>query len=121
VADISEDVHDSECFSFRVQRDITQPLYFRIIAMGAIAAGTDVYIDEIAIVKGTQLYKGGPYVAVFSGVTAAVNEDEWTLTATNDRAGEFQEWFNRIFDMAGKGLLLPSSGSGSLIPDTLIS
>ena len=39
---------------------------------------------------------------------------------TNSRAGEFQTWYDRAFDMRGKGLLLPSSGD-TLIPDTLIA
>jgi hypothetical protein len=79
-----------------------------------------VYLDEMAVVKGTELYTGGPYVAAFTGKTAVVNEDNWTLTVANNRAGKIQEWFNRCFDMTGKGLLLPSAGA-AVIPESVIS
>jgi len=117
---ISTTDHDSEFFSFRIQRDITQPVYLRIIVAAPFAATDSVYIDEVAVVKGTELYNGGPYIAAFSGVTPAVNKDEWTLTVANDRAGSLQEWCHRAFDMAGKGLLLPISGATN-IPDAVIS
>ena len=65
------------------------------------------------------LYSGGPQAAIFSGKTpftkgsAQVAPDSFTITVTNDRAGEFQEWFERMFDMAAKGLILPSDSGGS--------
>jgi hypothetical protein len=95
------------------------PVYLRIRISNPIPAGDSVYIDEVAVVAGTELYDGGPYVAVFSGVTPAVVEDDWVLTATNDRGGEWQTMYNRAFDMVGKGFLLPTSGT-TLLPDSLI-
>jgi len=74
----------------------------------------------MAVVLAKELYAGGPFVGIFSGATPAVNDDAWTLTVTNDRAGQFQEWYERAFDMRNKGFLLPTSGV-TLIPDSLIS
>ena len=116
---ISTDRHDSEFFSFRVARSVTQPVYLRIRIVNPVTAGDTIYIDEVAVVQATELYRGGPFVAAFSGKTPAVNEDAWDLVSTNDRAGKFQEWYNRAFDMAGKGYLLPSAGV-TLIPNSLI-
>jgi hypothetical protein len=84
-----------------------------------IAADTSVYIDEMGIVQATELYDGGPFVAAFAGVDAAVNEDAYTLTVANDRAGELQTWYDRSFAMRNKGFLLPTSGT-NLIPDSVI-
>lgn len=116
---ISDDAYDSEFFTFRLQRAVVNPVYLRLRITAPITSGDSIYIDEMAVVKGRQLYPGGPFVAVFSGATAAVVEDKWVLTASNDRGGEFQTWYNRAFDMAGKNMLLPTSGSSS-IADTLI-
>jgi len=116
---ISRTSHDSEFFSFRLQRSVTQPVYLRIRISSAISSLDSVYIDEVVVIKGVGLYAGGPYVAAVSGKTPAVNEDNWDLVSTNDRAGSFQEWYNRAFDMAGKRLLLPTSGT-TAINDSLI-
>ncbi len=117
---ISQGIHDSEFFSFRLRRDIVQPVYLRIYITAALAAGDVIYIDEMVVVRATELYTGGPFVAVISGATPAVVEDNWSLTVANNRAGDLQEWFHRAFDMASKGLLLPISGTGTHIPDTVI-
>lgn len=111
--------HDSEFFTFRLKETASFPVYLRIRITAPIDDADTLYIDEVAVVKATELYPGGPFVAAFSGATAAVNDDKWVLTASNDRAGTIQEWYNRVFDMQAKGLLLPSSGT-TLIPNSLI-
>ncbi|MCL4853623.1 MAG: hypothetical protein KJZ78_19890 [Bryobacteraceae bacterium] len=85
-----------------------------------LEAEAALYIDEVAVAAGRELYKGGPYVAAFAGAMPAALEDSWVLTATNDGAGAIQTWYHRSFDMAGKGLLLPTTGAGAAIPDTVI-
>jgi hypothetical protein len=45
--------------------------------------------------------------------------DSWEMTVVNNRAGDFQTWFDRVFQMAEKGFLLPSSGV-TLLNDSLI-
>lgn len=120
-AAVSEVAHESKFFTFRITGAVVQPVYLRIEVTKPIASGKSVYLDEMAVVAGNQVYTGGPYVAVFAGATACVEDDEWTLTTTNDRAGNLQEWFNRVFAMADKGLLLPTSGAGTHIPDSVES
>ena len=44
-------------------------------------------------------------------VRNALVKDEWTITVTNDRGGEFQEWFFRNFGLGG--FLLPSDSGGT--------
>ncbi len=112
--------HASQFFSFRLRRSAIQPVYLRIRTASLIPPGDSIYLDEIAVVAATELYAGGPLVAAISGATAAVNQDTWSLVATNDRAGEFQEWFNRAFSMASSRLLLPSAGITN-IADSLIA
>lgn len=121
-ADISNAANtwDSHFFSFRLKRNAKMPVFLRIWLNNPMPATHVIFIDEMCIVAGTELYDGGPYAAAFPGATPAVNEDNWDLTVTNDRAGQLQEWYHRAFDMADKGLLLPSSGTGTQVPDTVI-
>jgi hypothetical protein len=115
VSAISTSDHDSEWFSFRCPKDQAQPVYLRIRISTVIPNTASVFFDEIAVAEGTRLYAGGPYVAVFDGATVPGKDNTWDLTATNNRAGGIQEWYNRVFAMADLDLLLPTSGS-SLIP-----
>jgi hypothetical protein len=112
---ISDSTHDSEWFSFRVPAGAAMPVYLRIRISTAVSNTASIFFDDVAIAAGTRLYAGGPYVAAFAGGTVSHPNDLWELAVVNDRAGEIQEWYNRVFDMAGKDLLLPVSGS-SLIP-----
>jgi len=116
---VSNDTHDSKWFSFRLQRSVADPVYLRIRMMRQLPKYDVIYIDEMAVVEATELYAGGPLVAAFSGINDVSLDDGWTLASTNSRAGEFQTWYNRVYSMAAKGLLLPSSGT-TLIPDSLI-
>jgi hypothetical protein len=114
--------HAAYTASFRLPKAAQQPVYLRLRVATAFTAGCSVFVDEMVLVQGTQLYTGGPFVAVFSSTTAAVAGDQWTLTVTNDRAGKLQEWFNRVFGMAELGLLLPvSGGTSGLIPEAVIA
>ena len=119
---LTED-HSSHFFSFRLKRGVSQPCYLRIrVTAPPDLPDTEIYIDEMAVVKGTQLYAGGPWVAVFSGATPAVIEDKWTMTVANDRAGALQDYCDRMFDLVGKKMLFPSDAAGAeTIPDTVIS
>lgn len=110
-----------ECV-FRMPLVVPPLVYLRIRISTAISNTTSAFFDHAALVALTELYSGGPLVAVFSGSNDLKNEDNWTLTVTNDRAGELQEYYNRNFNMAGLGLLLPSNDAGAeTIPDTVIA
>lgn len=119
LATLSTDSHQSKWFAFAVARDTVQPVYLRVRLTDPPDAGIRIYLDEIAIAAGTQLYAGGPYVAAFAGVLPAVVGDQWNLTITNNRAGLLQTWFDRVFGMAEKGFLLATQGT-TLIPDSLV-
>jgi len=113
------DDHVSQWFSFRLQSGTVSPVYLRIRILEQLANRERVYIDEVAVAAGVELYRGGPYLAAFSGISPPILGDGWTLTSTNSRAGSFQEWYNRLYGMAEKGLLLPSAGTVN-VPDSLI-
>lgn len=115
-------------FTIRTPRVLPDIVLLRITISTDISSGTSVFIDHAAIGEMTELYPDGPWVAIFSGSTPFVKGsgqvvgDYFTLTATNDRAGEFQEWFERNFAMRAKGLLLPSDSGGSeTLADSLIA
>lgn len=106
---------------FRTPSVLPEVVYFRLRISTAVSSGTSVFVDDLALAQMAELYAGGPLAKAFSGSVPFDVNDTWTITVTNDRAGELQEWFNRNFDMAGKGLLLPSDTGGSeTIPDTVI-
>lgn len=111
---------------FRMPRIMPPLVYLRIRISTAVSSGTSIFFDHASLVEMAELYKGGPSAAIFSGKSSfyagdvQVNPDYFTITTANDRAGSFQEWFNRNFDMVGKGLLLPSASSGT-ISDSLIA
>lgn len=105
--------------SFRLKPTEAQPCYLEINVQN-LSIGTTYCLDDVMVVAGTELYPGGPFVAAMNGKTPPAPADTWTLTASNDRAGLFQTYFDRVFGMASRGLLLPTSG-GTLIPDALIS
>lgn len=113
---VSDSSHDSKWLSFRIPPGKAMPVYLRIRISVALSNTGSICFDDVAVVQGTRLYVGGPYVAVFAGTTVCNPNDVWTLTAANSRAAKIQEWYNRVFDMAAKDLLLPVSGAGSLIP-----
>ena len=103
-------------------------VYLRIRITTAVSVGTSIFLDHAALALMAPLYSGGPSAAIFSGKTAftdaitQVDPDFFTITTTNDRAGEFQEWFNRLFGMSALGLILPSDTGGTeTISDALIS
>lgn len=87
--------------------------------------GAPFYLDDAVLAALNGMYAGGPGFVVFSGATPFAGGDGWSITDTNNYGGAsnlatFQTGFNRLLNMAGNGLLLPSSGSPS-IADTLIT
>lgn len=80
----------------------------------------DIYIDEVVLVEATQLYPGGPYVAALQGKQPPAANDLFTLTMANDYSETWHVMFDSFFDMTGKRLSLPTSGSTN-IPTALIA
>jgi hypothetical protein len=97
-------------------------VHLRIRSSTAITgASTYVYIDDLCLgSEMDSLYDGGPSVAFYAGETDFALDDTFTITIANDRAGEFQELFDKLFNYPAK--LLPSdTGGGETIPDSLIA
>jgi len=113
---LSDSTHESKWFSFRLPTDVVSPVYLRVAATTAIPTGGVIYLDEVAVAAGTEIYNGGPFLSAFSGRTPAVAGDTWTLAVTNSHDSSWNDFYNRSMDLAGKGLLLPTTGS-SLISD----
>ncbi len=110
---------------FRLPRLIPLGVQLRLRVSTGITAGSNLFIDGMAMAPMTALYNGGPSVAIFCGSTPWVAGDGWTVAQTNDRAGTlysstFQAMFDRFFAMRSLGLLLPSSASPT-VSDALMS
>lgn len=118
-ADVANGSHDARFFAFCLKPSEASPVYLRIRISTAVTAGTGIHFDDVFVAPGTELYDGGPFVAAFVGRTVVAG-DRWTLVATNNRDGLWQDWYDRIFEMRDKGLLLPTAGS-SEIPESLIT
>lgn len=100
---------------------LTAGLYMVIEMTTAVDSGVTVRVDEVTLTEMVQ-HQNGPFFAVVPGETKFLIGDKFTATITNDRGGKFQEWFNRLFDMDTRGLLLPSNGAGGeTISDSLIT
>ena len=113
---------------FRTPAVLPSVVYLRVRISTAVTNAITLYIDDVAMVAMAQFYKGGPSVAVFSGnVPLNVGNvsnpaDSWSIAVTTDRAGAWQEWFDRVFNMKQNELLLPSvTGGAETIANSLIS
>ena len=99
---------------FRTPRVLPSIIRLRLKLTTAIPAGCTAYIDRLAMAEPQLIYQQSPGVCVFSGNAPMIAGDSWTLTVTNDRNGQFQTLLDRMFNMRGLGLLLPSSGSPTI-------
>jgi len=108
--------------TFITPRRLPNTYRLRLRLSTAITAGREVYIDNLSIGAMTELYDGGPCVGMHEGSSLFAVNDRFTLTVTNDRAGEFQTWFDRIFNMRALGLQLPSNNAAAeTVDDALIA
>lgn len=112
---------------FRTPLILPPIVYLRMELTTAVTNTRSIYFDEAVLKAVTNLYDGGLPVAAFSGNIPAkpgspqIRGDFWGLAATNDRAGAFQEKFQRVYNMAARQLILPSNNSNSeTILDSLI-
>lgn len=106
---------------FRIPDPVPDVVMLRIRASTAISSADSVFLDHLSLTKMKAAYNGGPQFAIFEGSVPFIAGDKATAAPTNDRAGEFQDWFDRLFDMRQKKLLLPSdSGGTETVADSLI-
>lgn len=93
----------------------------RVRASTALTDGESAFLDHLSLAAATEAYTGGPWVSVHSGATNSLLEDLYTLSISNNFAGDFQKEFDRLFNMKSLGLQLPSNSGGSeTVADTLI-
>lgn len=112
----------AESATFRTPSVMPDTVYLRIRISTGITVGSSIFWDEMCLVPSTQLYTGGPFAALFTGATHWELDDEFTITATNDRGGAIHEWCNRVYDLRTNNLLIPSNNAGGeTIDDSLIS
>lgn len=92
----------------------------------ALSSGRSVYMDKVAFGPMTQIYVGGPFLAVFSGSNNFIAGDYFTCAVTNSRgaAGTLSTWQTALFRLLApfsvqNEILWPSSSSPT-ISDSLI-
>jgi hypothetical protein len=100
-------------------------IVFRIKVTTAITNGVSVYIDLPCIQPATQIYVGGPFMAIFAGKTRAALNDKYTITTANSALTDnttlgFQKTLLQLFSPPAYALQFPSSGSPT-IADSLIT
>lgn len=104
---------------FRLPLVLPTQVKLRIRLSTALSTGTTVYIDAVALNPMSQLYAGGPFVSIFSGSTAMVLNDAWTLAFT-PTYGQVQLYSWRFFSLPSLGMRLPSATSSPTVADTVI-
>jgi hypothetical protein len=96
--------------------------YLKVHLSTALDNTKSVYVDDLRLVTPTEVYRGGPYLAVFAGATATVKEDTFAITVANDWAGKLQKACQQFFNMRQLGMAIPSNSVGSeTVSDSLVA
>lgn len=91
-------------------------------AFNSAGGGEEVFVSRMAFARADELYTGGVFARIFSGVESFAVNDRVICTVAKTVTGDFQDWFQRVFDMRSLGLQLPTdSGGGESIDDSLIT
>lgn len=115
---------------FRIPEPKPTTIYLRLRLSTALTNTREAFFDQLAMAQCEQLYSGGPFLGMFSGA-ANYNLQDYTgggatqnrvhkYTASNNLAGSWQHYFDRVFEMRRLGLILRTSGA-NLINNNLIS
>jgi hypothetical protein len=96
-------------FRLKEPLPVTPMLYIRLTT--ALTSAKYVYIDTVGLVKMTQAYAGGPYLAMFAGDDDWSVDDKVTVAVTNNENSEMARWCERLLDLRASGLQLPYDGS----------
>lgn len=105
--------------SFRLPEPLPATITLRLRLTTALSNTKNLFVDNLSLTPMTELYAGGPWVAAVSGSVPFSTDDLFGIDIANNRAGKWQEFFNRVCGMAGRRLLLPASGT-TLIADSLL-
>lgn len=98
---------------FRTPSAPTNNYALRIRCSTAVSSGTTLLIDRVAMTALRPAYLGGPMFSLIAGPTPAFLADNWQAVITNDRDGDLQTVFDRLFNMRNLGYQLPSASSGT--------
>lgn len=106
---------------FNAPAVLPDSIYAVVELTAALDNAKSVYIDALVLTQMVQ-HQNGVLMSIMRGSTKFIAGDYFTITTTNDRAGLIQEFFNRMFGMDDRKLLLPSDAYGAeTIPDTVVS
>lgn len=86
-----------------------------------LSAGSNLFIDRLALAPMIQLYPAGGAIAGFSGNVPSVIGDSYSFTFTNARNGLLQSGYDVLLAMRSNNLILPSVASSPTISDSLVS
>lgn len=92
----------------------------RIRLTTAITNTHTLYLDHFAMTPATQLYAGGPYVAIFSGATEFLIDDYFNITVANDYGSKWAVLLERLFGLRALGVIIPSDPTETIL-DSLIA
>lgn len=94
---------------------------YLFIDVGNLATGEIIYLDNVGMALGNQVYAGGPFINVFAGGTPSQLGDRWTIAVSNSGGvTTFCRSCDRDWNLRNQGLFLPSITVG-YIPDSLIT
>lgn len=112
---------------FRTPAVLPARQFIRLRLSTPLTTGRSVYVDHLSVGPMSQMYTGGPFLAVHSGSTNFVTNDYATCAVTNSRGAAgtlstFQTLWAQLFpfQMYGSELLLPSAAVPT-ISDALIA
>lgn len=108
---------------FQIADPLPATVTLRVRLSAALPAGSNVFVDQLALQAATQLgtYLGDTiFAAVATGSVDWSLRDTLTLVTANNRACQWQQAFDRLFGCRALGYVLPTSGT-TLINDSLIA
>jgi hypothetical protein len=106
--------------TFCLPEPVPATVKLRVRLSTALSNTSSALIDHLTLSQMTELYTHGPFVAAISGSLPYSNDDVFKLDIVNDLAGRWQQFFDKVFDMRGKRLLLPTAGT-TAINDNLLN
>lgn len=117
--------------TFRLPTTLPSTVKLRLRLSTALTNGRSVFLDHAGLARMVPVATNNPgetpRVCGFSGSSPFTVDDYthdsrvFTVTTANDLAGKWQLAYRKFFNMSASGLLLPTSGSGSEISESLIA
>lgn len=102
---------------WNLPKTLPASVYLRIRCSTTLPSTRQVFIENVIIGQATQLYTGGPFVALFAGPVGPKDGDAWTIATTNDYAGNVSWAMERNFGLRERGLSVPHLASSFTIDE----